>query len=169
MKTIKSTSTAFNKWGSLSDNRISIRFITITTAAMSLFFLFSAAKALSNYGLEEQKMAGQVFPEHAVFYLTRVNTGFQILTGLALLISIPLVNLRFYSSIAAVSLMAIYTAYTEMVLLHTFSKIPCACIYIIDNISWEKAFLLNLSFLSMTVVLLFLNAKERRFVTKSWS
>lgn len=76
----------------------------------------------------------------------------------AVLLTIPRLKLPgFYLSAA---IMALFTVYVSMVLLHVFNNVPCSCGGLIRYLTWKQHFVFNLIFLAAAVAGILLHKKQ---------
>jgi putative oxidoreductase len=59
-------------------------------------------------------------------------------------------------------LMALFTGYVILVLLHVFSRMPCSCGGVLRSMNWEQHLYFNLLFLLLSITGIYLLNRERR-------
>ncbi len=74
----------------------------------------------------------------------------SVLTIVIILLTIP--EKRFFGLLSAALLMVLFTSYVSAVLLGLFEYLPCSCISIVKDISWEGQLYFNITFLLIAAV-----------------
>ncbi|MDO6433310.1 hypothetical protein Q4E93_22050 [Flavitalea sp. BT771] len=59
---------------------------------------------------------------------------------------------RKWGFVLATLVMLMFTSYTSIILLHTFSYIPCSCGGVVELLSWKQHLVLNVLFLAVSIL-----------------
>lgn len=126
---------------------------TGSTALLILIFSYSGMIKFIDPNAFTSAMYHQPFNDVLTEILIYTLPPAELLT--ALLLVIP--KTRFAGIVAATLQMLLFTAYTVMVLLNYYEKLPCACGGFIQNLSWQQHLLLNISLLCTCIIALVLH------------
>jgi len=121
-----------------------------------LLFLYTATSKLINYGISESQM--EQSPIISDYASTLVWLVPVIEISIALIIIIP--RTKLLGLYAALLLMLVFTAYIYVILNYS-SSIPCSCGGIVQNLTWNQHFFLNISFVGLAVLAIFANKNHR--------
>lgn len=138
------------------------RQITIWRACLNallvLIFAYAAISKLIAYEDFRRQMLNQVLPpavDLAIYYLLPPAEAATVL-----LLTFPRSNRA--GLWMALALLAAFTSYVALVMLHAWSRVPCSCGGVLGELKWGPHLALNVFFLAITLVNIYLERKERR-------
>ncbi|MDB5145965.1 MAG: hypothetical protein JWQ66_4680 [Mucilaginibacter sp.] len=130
----------------------------IPRALLALLFAYAACSKLLDLHDFRRQMQGQVFSPG----LNRLLVYLIPLLEIAAVVLLSSKKLRYAGCWLSFGLMAAFTGYVSLVLLHFWSWVPCSCGGILGGLSWGPHLVLNVVFLLLTIVAIYLETKERR-------
>lgn len=122
-----------------------------------LLFVYTALSKLLNFSKFEAQMAIQALPPALIKLLIWTMPPVELFTSALLLFA----RTRLWGLWIAGLLMALFTGYVGLALLNAFGHIPCACGGVIAGLGWKWHFVLNLFFLLLSFLGIYLNNRER--------
>jgi putative oxidoreductase len=126
-----------------------------------LLFVYAAVSKLANFDLFRRQMVIQVFPIWLSAILVWAIPFAELISAIMLLFSKTMLRGLYLSCL----LMAAFTGYIALVLLHVFKKVPCSCGGILQNMGWETHLVFNAVFFILIIVTIILK-KKGGLVTK---
>lgn len=123
----------------------------IIPALLILLFAYTATNKLADLGDFTKSMYNQPIPHPLAYALARVIPVAELLTAGCLLF-VKTQKLGLYTSFI---LLAIFTGYIALILLHVFRKIPCSCAGIFRHTTWLQHLWINILLLALTGLALF--------------
>lgn len=132
----------------------------LTAIYMLLITLFSytAIAKLIDIKLFTIEMHNQPLPLWFTSLLVYLLPSIEILIVICLLFE----NHRFLALIISLILMLFFTAYTILILIHMFPRVPCSCGGVIKNLTWKQHLVFNLFFDGIIIWALILNEDIRK-------
>lgn len=127
-------------------------------ALLVLLFAYAVISKLIDYGDFRRQMLNQVFPPSVNLTVYHVLLPAEAAT--ALLLVFPWSNRA--GLWMALTLLAAFTGYVTLVMLHAWHRVPCSCGGILGTLKWGPHLALNVFFLAITLVSIYLKRKERR-------
>ncbi len=134
------------------------KWIVILSSLLVLLFLYTGLVKFRDLQQFAGEMRNQVFPKMMVPYIVWILPSMEI--GIALLLLFD--RTRFAGLLYSFVLMLLFTAYTALVLLHVFKRVPCSCGGVIRSLSWGQHLAFNLFFLAVSVMAIKLFMHEDR-------
>ena|ERR1017187_583404 len=122
--------------------------VTIICFLLIFLFVYASVSKLADLKQFTMDMNNQPFPKWMKNILIPVVPFIEILVAALLLFDAT----RTGGLYASLILMMAFTLYTLLVLLHAFRYIPCSCGGVIRNLSWKEHLVLNLFFLTISVI-----------------
>ena len=116
-------------------------------ALLVLLFMYTGFNKLFTLDDFTRSMYNQPIPHWLAYTLARCIPVIEILAAVCLLFNATQ-KLGLYTSFI---LLAIFTTYIGLILLHVFRKIPCSCAGIFRKISWQQHLWINLLLLALTI------------------
>lgn len=128
----------------------------LVPALLVLLFMYTGFNKL--FGLHDftTSMYNQPIPHPLAYVLARVIPIAEILAAACLLFPVTQKIGLFTSFI----LLAIFTMYIGLILLHVFPRVPCSCAGIFRHISWQQHLWINLLLLALTGLALYPTLKK---------
>lgn len=123
-----------------------------------LLWVYTASSKLMDFHHFRAQMHNQTVPRWMADLLIYTLPGIEIITALMLTFQ----RTRPTGFYASALLMAIFTAYTGLVVANYFSRVPCSCGGVLSVMNWPVHFAFNLFFLLLTVTGIYLLNRERR-------
>ncbi|MGF7080448.1 MauE/DoxX family redox-associated membrane protein [Mucilaginibacter sp. UYCu711] len=123
-----------------------------------ILWVYSASSKLLDFGHFKVQMSAQTIPLWMAKGLVYTLPPLEIVTGILLLNKGTLTIGLYLSAI----MMAIFTGYVGLVILHFFNRIPCSCGGVIAFLGWNVHFLFNLFYLLLTIWGTYIVYRERR-------
>ena len=118
-----------------------------------ILFSYTAIAKLIDIKLFAIEMHNQPLPRVFTSLLVYLLPSIEIL----IVIGLFLENYRFLALIISLVLMLFFTAYTILILLHVFPRVPCSCGGVIKNLTWKQHLVFNLFFDGIIIWALILN------------
>ena len=129
------------------------RIYIVICMLLILLFSYTAFAKLINIPLFTSEMHNQPMPLWFSSVLVYLLPVLEILIVIALLMD----HYRLLGMMAALFLMLLFTAYTLLILLHVFPRVPCSCGGVIKQLSWKQHLAFNLVFDGLCIWGLFLH------------
>ena len=122
----------------------------IIPAFLVLLFVYTGTNKL--FGLHDftSSMYNQPIPHSLAYVLARAIPIAELLAAACLLFTRTLK----IGLILSFGLLAIFTGYIGLILLHVFHRIPCSCAGIFRHISWQQHLWINVGLLALTALAL---------------
>lgn len=127
-------------------------------ALLVLLFAYAAVSKLLAYEDFRRQMLNQVFSRGINLTIYYALAPLELAT--ALLLSFPR-TLRGGLWLALMLLTA-FTGYVALVMVHLWHRVPCSCGGILGKLKWGPHLALNIFFLAITLISIYLERKERR-------
>jgi putative oxidoreductase len=108
------------------------------------------------------QMFNQALPREVATILIWTLPGLELLTAVMLFFE----QTRLLGYYLSAVLLCLFTAYIALVLLHSFSRIPCSCGGVIKALGWKTHLVFNLFFLLLSILGIFIINRERRVIGK---
>lgn len=137
-----------------------INIIDIISFLLILLFVYTAMSKLLDFEQFKTQMFNQALPREVTTTLIWTLPGFELLTALMLLFE----RTRLLGYYMSAILLCLFTAYIALVLLHSFSHIPCSCGGVIKSLDWKMHLVFNLFFLLLSILGIFIINRERRVI-----
>lgn len=127
-------------------------------ALLVLLFTYAAVSKLIAYDEFRTQMLNQVFPPAMNLVLFYTIPPAELLAAALLCFA----KTQRWGQYLALLLMAAFTGYVALVMLHAWHRVPCSCGGILGKLKWGPHLLLNCTFLLITLVSIYQQRKERR-------
>lgn len=123
-----------------------------------ILFSYTAIAKLIDIKLFAIEMHNQPLPWWFTSLLVYLLPSIELLIVMGLLLE----NHRFLALIISLVLMLFFTAYTILILIHMFPRVPCSCGGVIKNLTWKQHLVFNLFFDGIIIWALILNEDIRK-------
>ncbi len=123
-----------------------------------VLFSYAAISKLINYEQSRNQMLNQVFPRDFAMLLTWAVPSVELINVLCLSFKRTVIVGLWFS----LTLMISFTIYIILGLLNAFSRMPCSCGGILENMGWETHLFFNVACILIIIIGLILSIKERR-------
>ncbi len=110
-------------------------------------FLYAGLSKFMDFNTFVGEMKNQPLPKAWAPYLVWLIPGTEVVLSLLLIFE----RTRLLGFYGAVVLMGLFTAYTMLILLHVFPRVPCSCGGIVKRLTWQQHLALNLSFAALSL------------------
>lgn len=130
-------------------------FLEITIALLVLMFLHTAISKFLDFKSFTYDLNNQPFPNSFTPFLAWVLP----LTEIAIVLCLCFERARVLGLFASLLLMAVFTIYTALVLVHVFEYVPCSCGGVISYLSWPQHLVFNLFFVAITYLSILFNTE----------
>lgn len=115
-------------------------------ALLLLVFFYTGANKLFSLHDFTSNMYNQPIPHPLAYVLARAIPIAEIIAAACLLFA----RTQQIGLILSFILLAIFTGYISLILLHVFPRIPCSCAGIFRHISWQQHLWINVLLLALT-------------------
>jgi hypothetical protein len=132
--------------------------LDIVALLLIFLFVYTASSKLMNFGQFRVQMHNQTIPHWMTQAVIYTLPQIEIVTSVLLLIP----KTRLWGFYMAFVLMALYTGYAGLVLINYFGHAPCSCGGVLKTMGWKTHFVLNLFFLLLTAIGIYITYRERR-------
>ncbi len=134
-------------------------YLDITGFLLILLWVYAAVSKLAEFDQFRLSMHNQPLPT------LLQNSLIYVLPSAELFVSMLLINNRTagIGLWCSAILLASFSGYIALGLLHYFSRVPCSCGGIFTHITWQAHLVFNLAFLLLTLSALYIDLRERRF------
>lgn len=122
--------------------------LTIITALLIILFSYTSVSKLITLQVFNSQLAMQPFPAWSIWPLTLLIPVSELAATALLLIK----STRLCGLYASATLMAGFTAYMGLVVAGFFSKTPCSCGGVLQQMGFEAHLLFNLFFLTISLI-----------------
>lgn len=122
--------------------------LTIITALLTILFSYTAVSKIITLQVFNSQLAMQPFPAWSIWPLTLLIPVSELAATALLLIK----STRLCGLYASATLMAGFTAYMGLVVAGFFSKTPCSCGGVLQQMGFEAHLLFNLFFLTIALI-----------------
>jgi hypothetical protein len=136
--------------------------IKIICTLLVFLFVYAAISKLTDFTEFTADMNNQPLPR----FLKPILVWAVPATELAIVALLIFDTTRLIGLYASLLLMAAFTFYTGVVLLHFFKYIPCSCGGIIKNLTWPQHLLLNLFFVLIAIIGIFIYPLKTTYQTE---
>ena len=126
--------------------------VEICSVLLAVLFIYTGVSKLIDWSETRFSFLNQVFPDSINKLLLYTIPPVEILIAIMLLIP----RFRQNAFLGSMILMGAFTLYVGLVLTGVFGRIPCSCGGIVESLSWEWHFVVNLLFLFISAVGYFL-------------
>ena len=123
-----------------------------------LLFLYASISKFLDFKTFVGQMNNQPLPNSWTPFLVWSIPLFEIAISVALIFEYT----RLIGLYASLVLMAVFTAYTGLVLFHFFAYVPCSCGGVISKLTWPQHFALNITYVSLSILGIIL--QHRKYV-----
>jgi len=128
----------------------------IISALLIVLFVYASVSKLFNYTqfIVQLGQSPLIGPYSGI-------TGWLIpATELLIVLMLTVKNTRFYGLLLSLFLLVVFTGYIAGMLLSGI-HLPCSCGGLISELSWKEHLLFNLFFITLSIIALLLQKKER--------
>lgn len=122
--------------------------VEVIAFLLMLLFLFASVSKWLAFRTFIGDINNQPFPNWLTPWITNLLPPIEVLIVLALMFE----KTRTAGFYASLILMSAFSIYSAAVLLKFFDYIPCSCGGIIKNLSWRDNLILNLFFVTISIV-----------------
>jgi len=122
--------------------------VTICRSLLILLFLYASVSKIVDPALFKRQMFNQPFPRWMAWGLLFIIPSSEIIISVMLMFEKTARQGLKISSI----LMALFTFYTALILLHFFSYVPCSCGGVIQKLTWPQHLVFNIVFTGLAVM-----------------
>jgi hypothetical protein len=136
--------------------------IKIICTLLVFLFVYAAISKLTDFTEFTADMNNQPLPR----FLKPILVWAVPATELAIVALLIFDTTRLIGLYASLLLMAAFTFYTGVVLLHFFKYIPCSCGGIIKSLSWPQHLVLNLFFVLIAIIGIFIYPLKTTYQTE---
>jgi putative oxidoreductase len=133
-------------------------FKSIVPLLFILLFTYAAASKLLDFGRFRLQLYRQPFPRGISDLLVYLLPVTELLLALLLCFR----RSRFAALVLSTGLMAVFTAYISLVLLHYWGDVPCSCGGILSHMSWTAHLAFNWAFVLAGVTGIALHLSDRK-------
>jgi putative oxidoreductase len=130
--------------------------IECVAALLIVLFLYASLSKFLDFKTFTGEMNNQPMPNSWTPFLVWIIPCSEVAIALALLFEYT----RLLGLYASVVLMALFTLYTLVILLHFFSYIPCSCGGIIKKLTWRQHLVFNFFFVALSLFGLILQRSQ---------
>ena len=130
--------------------------LEIIIALLVLLFLYAGVTKAMDYNFFATQLLRSPWINGYAGYIAWVVPAFEILIAIMLLLG---GNFRKFALFAYAGSLIVFSIYITAVLL-SGEKVPCSCGGLIQNLSWPKHILLNLSFAVLAVIAILLQRNK---------
>jgi putative oxidoreductase len=125
---------------------------------LMILFSYTVFAKLIDIKLFAIEMHNQPLPWWFTSLLVYLLPAIEILIAIGLFFE----NHRFAALVLSLVLMLLFTAYTTLILIHMFPRVPCSCGGVIKNLTWKQHLVFNLFFNGIIIWALILNEDVRK-------
>jgi len=133
-------------------------FKSIVPLLFILLFTYAAASKLLDFDRFRAQLYLQPFPHTLADVLLYLLPVTELLLALLLCFN----RSRFAGLVLSTCLMAIFTAYISLVLLHYWGDVPCSCGGILSHMSWTVHLAFNWAFILTGIAGIALHLTDRK-------
>ncbi|QEC74674.1 MauE/DoxX family redox-associated membrane protein [Mucilaginibacter ginsenosidivorax] len=123
-----------------------------------LLFTYAAASKLLDIGRFRLQLYLQPFPHWFADLLLYLLPALEL--ALALLLCIP--RWRLIALISSACLLAVFTVYISLALLHFWDEVPCSCGGILNRMSWNVHLAFNWAFILAAITAIALHLTDNQ-------
>jgi hypothetical protein len=123
-----------------------------------LLFTYAASSKLLDFGRFRSQLYLQPFPHGMSDLLIYLLPAIELLLALLLCFN----RSRFIGLIVSTGLIAVFTAYISLVLLHYWGNVPCSCGGILNHMSWSVHLAFNWAFLLAGITGIAMHLADRK-------
>ena len=133
-------------------------FQSISISLLIILYIYAALSKLLTFSEFRQQLHNQnLYPGFATFLLYFLPAA-EIITAQLLCFRSTVV----FGLIASGALLATFTGYISLVMLHFWNRTPCSCGGILSHMSWTMHLIFNWVFLLLNLVALYLEYAGRK-------
>ena len=127
------------------------------SALLILLFVYASLSKFLDWKTFYGEMHNQPLPKSWTPFLVWIVPCSEV----AISVSLVFERTRLLGFYASLLLMGLFTIYTGVILLHFFPYIPCSCGGVIKRLTWRQHLVLNLFFVSLSVVGIVIQRRKR--------
>lgn len=131
---------------------------SIIPALLIILFVYAAISKLLTFSEFRQQLYNQTFPHWLANILLYLLPATEIATAALLSFKRSLVTGLLGSCI----LLAAFTGYISLVMLHYWDRVPCSCGGILNHMSWTTHLIFNWFFLILNLIAIYFFYAERK-------
>ena len=136
--------------------------LQVIASLLIMLFVYTAMTKLLDFEQFKAQMYNQTLPHEVATILILTLPEIEILTALLLLFQ----STRSYGLYLSGILMIFFTGYIALILMNYFGRVHCSCGGVIKALGWKMHLILNIFFLLLSVLGIFIINRERRPVGK---
>ncbi|HMU44474.1 MAG TPA: hypothetical protein PKA80_14345 [Ignavibacteriaceae bacterium] len=134
--------------------------ITLISSLLILLFVYAGASKFIDFSKYVLEIKTQPLPKWLINIIIWGLPPLEIIIAICLLFDRT--NLvAFYISLIVLLL---FTAYTALILLKYFERIPCSCGGIVSGLSWKQQLILNIFFSSISIIGIFQHKNKKHVI-----
>jgi len=118
------------------------------SALLILLFLYASVSKFLDFKTFFKEMNNQPLPNSWTPFLVWFIPCSEILISIALIFE----RTRLLGLYGSLILMGLFTIYAILILLHVFPYVPCSCGGVIKRLTWRQHLVLNLFFVSLSII-----------------
>ncbi|MFI5160448.1 MAG: MauE/DoxX family redox-associated membrane protein [Sphingobacteriales bacterium] len=138
---------------------VSGRYRQFAAPLLILLFTYAALVKLLAFATFEAQLLVQPFPPKIAYVLSYLIPAAELSAAVLLVFK----RTRIAGLWLSLVLMIQFTGYAALALLRFWGRVPCPCGGILGHLAWGPHLAFNIIFLLITIVGIYLEAKERRF------
>ena len=129
---------------------------TLIPIPLVLLWAYTGLDKLLGWEASRKAFHNQTFPSELAEVLAYAVPIAELLIALLLLFSVS----RWWGYLSSILLLTVFTTYVGLIWVGAFPRVPCNCAGILESLSWEAHFYLNLGFIALSI--LGLHAQKKR-------
>jgi putative oxidoreductase len=126
------------------------------SALLILLFVYASVSKFLDFKTFIKEMNNQPLPNSWTPFLVWFIPCSEILLSIALIFE----RTRLLGLYGSLVLMGLFTIYAILILLHVFPYVPCSCGGVIKRLTWKQHLVLNLFYVTLSVVGLIAQRKK---------
>jgi putative oxidoreductase len=126
------------------------------SALLILLFVYASVSKFLDFKTFIKEMNNQPLPNSWTPFLVWFIPCSEILLSVALIFE----RTRLLGLYGSLALMGLFTIYAILILLHVFPYVPCSCGGVIKRLTWKQHLVLNLFYVTLSVVGLIAQRKK---------
>ena len=113
-----------------------------------LLWTYAGLDKLLGWEASRKAFHNQTFPSELAEVLAYAVPIAELLIALLLLFSVS----RWWGYLSSILLLTVFTTYVGLIWVGAFPRVPCNCAGILESLSWEAHFSLNLGFIALSIL-----------------
>lgn len=125
---------------------------TIPASSLIFLWIYTGLDKLIGFDKSRKAFHNQTLSSELAEILTYTVPVIELLLALLLLFSVT----RWWGYLGSILVLTVFATYVGLIWVGAFPRVPCNCAGILESLGWTEHFVLNLGFIAVSVLGLYL-------------